>query len=320
MRALYISIGLLGLACCGTTELRGEVTTTSATFDRWMYPFNGTPGARTFGSTFGAVGNPSFDDLDAQLLVGFATHAQLPAAVVNSPEFEIVSATVRLTTATDRTFVLDNTADPPSTYLDAASDNDPGRPMLLFGVGTRHGFTGPAVGALSAGPPLFEEAESFGTPGPPAAQARHAFASDDPAGSGRDVSNFVRDGLSVVPWAVGDSDNVAAGEEVPLNTTLDFALDLTQPAVVSYLRFGLAAGETFFSVASLHTATAGSNVGIPTFHLGDLSQNSLGQRATFEVSYRMVPEPSSLATFLVALTSWSVVCHRGRQRCVGREA
>ncbi|MEM9296075.1 MAG: hypothetical protein AAGA57_09760, partial [Planctomycetota bacterium] len=35
-------------------------------FDRWMYPFNLTPGARGRAPTFGAIGAGAFDERDGQ--------------------------------------------------------------------------------------------------------------------------------------------------------------------------------------------------------------------------------------------------------------
>ena len=48
--------------------------------DRWMYPFNATPGDRVAGSLFGIYGNPSFDERDAQIFLAFdLTEAGLPS-------------------------------------------------------------------------------------------------------------------------------------------------------------------------------------------------------------------------------------------------
>ena len=48
--------------------------------DRWMYPFNATPGDRVAGSLFGIFGNSSFDERDAQIFLAFdLTEAGLPS-------------------------------------------------------------------------------------------------------------------------------------------------------------------------------------------------------------------------------------------------
>ena len=39
--------------------------------DRWMYPFNATPGDRITGSLFGIYGSTDFDERDAQIYLAF---------------------------------------------------------------------------------------------------------------------------------------------------------------------------------------------------------------------------------------------------------
>src|SRR6187551_2807641 len=43
------------------------------TLDRWMYPFNMSPGSELTAHTFGALGIEGFDDRDSQFIVGFDT-------------------------------------------------------------------------------------------------------------------------------------------------------------------------------------------------------------------------------------------------------
>ncbi len=296
-----LPIGLL-LLMAGATQ--GQTTVTMpVTFDRWMYPFNATPGARVVGSTFGAVGETIFDDLDAQLLLGFSTEQLAPPALTQDPNFRLLQATVHLTTATDRAFVLDTSADSIGSYVDPTTDSDPGRPIMLMGVGTRGGYQNLGLGAGESGPPIFHETDPFGRPGPPAAQIRNAFASDDGV---RDASNFVREQLAIQPWAIAQSDSVPAGSEVPLDTALAFQLDLQNDSVLNQIKNDLRDGAVFVSVVSLHSATAGSNVGVPTFYLGDLNQNHTGARATLSLTYQVVPEPGlGAATGLFGLALWN---------------
>lgn len=293
-----ITLALILAGLMPATARTETTITVPVQFDRWMYPFNATPGGRVTGSTFGAVGETAFDDLDAQILLGFPTLEMAPLTLVTDPNFQLLSATIHLTTATDRAIVLDETMDERSTYLDPTADRDPGRPMMLFGVGTRGGYTDLGLGVGEVGAPIFNEPGAFGRPGPPASQIRYAFASDDGT---RDVSNFVRDQLSIQPWAIGRANTVAAGSELPVNTTLDFQIDLQNSAARQQLLGDLQNGAVFASVTSLHSATAGSNVGVPTFYLGDLNQNQTGPRATLSLSYQVIPEPSTGALLALAM-------------------
>ena len=265
-----------------------------AGFDRWMYPFNASAGARPSGSTFGAIGDAQFDDRDAQIIVGFDTAiADVPtgAGVAN---YQINAARVVLSSATENAFALDPTYDSYSTYLDQTTDADAGRPVELYGVGLRNGYVFADLGTATAGPPAFEETDPFGPPGPPvpANGIRNAYPTDESATAGRDVSNHVREVTEVTPWATGNVSNLAPGQLVPLDAQIEFELDLTKPDVVSYLQSSLDAGSVFFAVTSMHTSIQGSSDGIPSFHLGAVDGASLGQRPQLHLDYAVVPEPT----------------------------
>jgi hypothetical protein len=269
----------------------------SVGFDRWMYPFNASAGTRVSATTFGAVQNPAFDDLDAQILLGFDTASAGVPTAAGGGLYRITQATVRLTTATDGAFELDNTYDAFGTYLEEATDSDAGRPLELYGVGFRNGYASAGFGGTVAGPPVFEEAEGFGIPGPPAPQRRHAFASDYAGGQPRDVSNSVREGFDPVPWAIGDVPGLATGSSVPLDTAVVFQIDVHNPDVLAQLQAGLDAGGLFFAVGSRHRSTQGSSEGIPSFHFGGTDGVSIGPRASLQLDYEIVPEPSAAALF-----------------------
>lgn len=279
-----------------------DETTISTTFDRWMYPFNVTSGIRATGSTFGAINNPAFDDHDAQILIGFDTAGGIPTG--QSPaNYDIQAITVSLTTAnpTDQSFELDSTYDALATYLDSTADNDAGRPVELYGVGTRNGFIGLSFVDGGAGPPFFEENESFGFPGPPRSEARHVFPSDYAEGTPRDISNSVRNSIETNPWAVGTVEGLDDGNAVPRDSALTFSLDVSNPDVMAYLQNGLNDGELFFSVVSMHSSVQGSSAGIPVFHLGDANRQSAGEIASMSIDYQIVPEPSSVFSVILAI-------------------
>lgn len=279
----------------GATSLFAEVKTVDTGFDRWMYPFNASNGVRPNGSTFGAIANPQFDDHDAQVLVGFDTSGGGVASGAGAANYQINSAKVMLTTATDGAFLLDPTYDSYTSYLDAATDTDAGRPIELYGVGFRNGYLSASVSDDVAGPPLFAENDAFGPPGPPvpANANRNAFPSDYAGGTARDVSNNVREAYDPNPWAIANVPSISGGEAVPVDTALEFELDLQNPDTLAYLQAGLDSGELFFSVISLHDSVQGSSEGVPSFHLGSTDGVSLGQTAQLEIDYQMVPEPTA---------------------------
>jgi len=289
---------ILVLSC--VTPLFAQSASIEASFDRWNYPFNASPGSRLTGSTFGAVLNPAFDDHDAQIIVGFNT----ANAGVPSSNVDVISLTVELTTATDNAFEYDPTYDSFASYLNPANDTDTGRPVELYGVGLRNGFMFPDFGDLTLGPIAFEEAEAFVFGNPAEEGVRNAFMTDGAAeGRGlRDVSNNVAEGFDVDPWAVGAVDGLDPGEPVPMNSVMSFEVDLSDPNVAAYVSRGIESGGLFFTVASMHTSTQGSQAGIPSFFLGDPNLPDVELAvAELNIDYQVVPEPDSAFVLISGL-------------------
>lgn len=136
--------------------------------DRWMYPFNGTPGTRTGASVFGAVGEADFDDRDAQFFVRFDTTGTA-AAGLDAENYAVGALRLTLTTNQGETLTYDPTEDALETYDGTVADGDAGRPLELFGVGSRNGQTAAGFDEGSAftslpptmGPPGQGENRSF---------------------------------------------------------------------------------------------------------------------------------------------------------------
>ncbi len=221
------------------------------TLDRWMYPFNFTPGARVVGSTFGALGEADFDDRDGQVLLGFDTGGQVPAGR-GRPYYRVTSATLRIA-CFDGGFLFDDTYDPIASYSSATDpDARDGRPAELFGAGFRGGF----------GAPSFLENSPFGSPrGSYFTGVRNAFATDFFEGVPTDVSNNVsgrpdlgQEPFEVIPFAIGVADGVEPGDVVPFDTDFVFELNLASADVLGYLRAGLDGGRLRFVLSSLHPA------------------------------------------------------------------
>ena len=179
--ASLLSALALGFICLGArpspaaavvVTIDPDTFPTPSTFwDRWNYPFNFTPGTRSAGSTFGAFPDPpsdppEFDVKDAQVLVVFDTAtAGIPTGV--DPSFYIVSSVRVTATHSSGVFAFDDTYDAWQTYLDPSdpdyvADSDTGRPIELYGIGLRNGYTDLSLGALVVGTPDFEENESYG--------------------------------------------------------------------------------------------------------------------------------------------------------------
>ena len=217
-------------------------------YDRWMYPFNSTPGTRPSISTFGnEPGASIFDCRDGQMLLAFDTAGSLPTGLGEG--LTVTHAVLELEVAANLAFAYDPTPDPWQTFLGAsdperAADSDAGQPVELFGVGYRNGFS------LAS----FAETSPFAPVGasPLAPGVRNAFAATcAPDGSVRDVSQSPRERYAPVPFAVGTIDGVAAGELVPAGRIVRFELNVHEPGVQRYLRDGIGVGRLALAVTSL---------------------------------------------------------------------
>jgi len=288
----------------------GENATINATFDRWNYPFNASPGSRLTGSTFGAVGNPAFDDRDAQIILGF----DMAAAGIPSGA-EVTAVSVQLTTSTDNAFEYDPTYDAIATYVDPTLDMDIGRPVELYGLGLRNGFVLPAFDPSTSEQGAFDEGEAFAFGNPAARGARNAFMSDYFDGP-RDISNNVADGIELLPWAVGTIEGLLPADAVPLNAVLSFDVDLSNPNVLGYVEDGLSSGGLFFTVSSMHSSAQGSSAGIPSFFLGDANLPDLELPvAQLQIAYQVVAEPAASSATLFGIAA--IVLVRRRRRAFG---
>jgi len=241
------------LAASAASATLGSGATWSADFaapvlDRWMYPFNATPGARIAASTFGSEpGAPDFDSRDGQMLVAFATGSQLPTG--RGDEITVTRAVLEVEVATNLAFIYDPTPDAWQTFLaaddpDRIEDLDAGQPVECFGVGFRNGWS---AASFQESSPYTAAGTSFLAPG-----VRNAFAATmDAAGTVTDVSQNPRQRFGPAAWATGTIEDVAPGEFVPAGRVMRFELAVDDPGVQRYLREGIDAGRLFLSVSSL---------------------------------------------------------------------
>jgi len=319
-----------------------SVSNADITFDRWNYPFNGTPGTRGAAPTFGAFGTASFDERDGQFLIGIDTATLgVPTGLAPS-NYQINSLSVTATHSIG-SFDYDPTYDSYTTYLDSSdpdstTDTDAGRPIVLTGAALRGDgsatpppgapYTQFGFGATVPGGPTYEEGESFGdngaTPFAPDAEDRSAYAAAfDSSGNLIDIgsnvgTNGFSSGFDFTPWAVGTT-GLNPGDPVveavaSLSPGSTFTFDLTPMLadldVLQYVREGLSNGGLFFSITSLHSTgmSGGTN---PNFYTSDnFDPAAIGPQASFDIT--AVPEPTSLA--LVAAGSWVLSLRRRGRR------
>jgi hypothetical protein len=296
-----------------------DVTISPIPFDRWMYPFNGTPATRNLASTFSAVyADPdSFDNKDATLILAVNTVAAGIPAGQGAANYLPVAVRVRVTHF-EGEFLYDPTYDAWQTYLapndpNYVADSDPGHPIELYGVGLRNGYTLPlVVGAPGpAGPPGFGEGERYceSSCGGLGQGIRNAFPYDpgaaDPLG---DVSNNVRrrppltgGSFDPFPWALGISTSgLDPGDPVPQGVfdtspgeTFEFDVELGDPGVLAYVRQGLDVGVLAFAITSMHTVeqqVGGTN---PNFYNRE-STDTAAVKPSMEI-VTVVPEPGFAA-------------------------
>lgn len=274
----------MALVAFSGMEARATVVV-EARGDKYMYPFIedsplGSGGRRGSASAFGAYGpidypDFDFDDRDAQFFLDFATDSVVPPGR-GASNYRVLGLTVTIVVENHNIFAYDPTFDLLGTYTGLVADSDPGRPMELYGVGYRSGWTRAT----------FNEDSPFQTEPSSSGQAnwnrkRNAFALDFGAnGLPRDVSNNVQERFEVSPWAVADSPGLidlegnyiesplSAGSLVPEGRVLRFQVDLTNPHIIAYLQDSLDAGRLHLMVGSLYGTTQDST-DIPRFYTRD---------------------------------------------------
>ena len=298
-RAIIASAALLAVA----VGAQSSPVTIEPAGDKYMYPFiNDSPNdggtRRDYGSVFGAYGgidDPSFDfdDRDAQFFLDFATQDLAPAGL-GAAKYRVLSLTLTLVVENEGGFFYDPTFDPLPTYLNPATDTDPGRPLELYGVGYRSGWT---RATFTADAP-FQSVPSSSILNPQGDwnRKRNAFAIDfDALGAPRDISNNVEENFETSPWAVADSPGfigredglytespIAPGSMMPEGRVLRFQLDPRNPRIAAYLQDALHAGRLHLMVSSLY-GTQQQSSAIPRFYSQEIGLPELTPQLTAEV-------------------------------------
>ena len=241
---------LAALAAAPAAAETFDVLYDQPSIDRWMYPFNASPGTRPTFSVFGSDREvpTQFDARDGQIVLAFDTDLVIPPGR-SANGYVVRRAEVTLQVANNLVFRLDTTADAWTTFLPASDprvtvDADAGQPVELFGVGFRGGFSETNFVETAA---YAQPGSSFISPG-----VRNAFAADvDASGATRDVSNNPRQGFQATPFAIGQVQGLASGALVPQDAILRFEVQVADAGIQAYLRRGLDRGRLFLSVSAL---------------------------------------------------------------------
>ncbi len=253
--------------------------------DRWMYPFNTTPGERPSAATFSTFGDSSgVDTRHGQFLIGWDTtnapasfdDPQFPGsgsfgtaipAGMGATNYLLRRVLVTAVISRPNVFAYDPTQDSyrtyPSNTLPQLSDTDPGRPIELFGAGFRNGFTvanfleNSAFGAFAAG----------GRNAYAAAWSTNLTLVD--VGNNCGKTNQAFPNFEVWPFAIGTFTNVAPGALVPAESVTHFELNLADPLVRYYIQEALNDGRLRLVITAMPTGMFGGAASYPDFHTRD---------------------------------------------------
>ncbi len=244
-RRSHLSLAAVSISMAAVASAQQiDLSLPTPTADRWMYPFNSTPGARPAMPLFGGIGSV-FDNRSGQIVLGYDTSNEVPTGL-GQLGYTIQSAQIKMMILGDQRFVYDPTLDGYETYLieGGTPDLDPGRPIILSPVGFRDGYTGATFG--DDGP--------YSTIGD--ANLRTAYpANIGPDGELIDISKNVANGFDPQPFAVGQYAKLMPGDPVPEGSIVVFDLDIANPSNHCYLANGLSDGYISLGVTSLHSAS-----------------------------------------------------------------
>lgn len=299
---LFFLFGLLAPASHGATA-----NFATPSMDKWMYSnavsFTGYGGMRTEAPIFATLGSTDEDRLGA-MFVGFNT-SSLIAAGLGAQSYAVTSVKLRVSVLLGDSYLYDPTHDTyqtylPSTHASYQADADAGRPVEVFGVALRNGFTG-LSGSISAGANPYTESSPFLTSNAPT--PRNAY----PLGLGTggalfDVADNISQGLEAIPFGVGTAVGLTTGQYVPAGTELTFELQLSG-AILAYVQESLHSGVLGLYVSTLDFAESqNGDVTYPTLITREGAAALGAQYAPhLEITYTVVPEPTPTLSILLGL-------------------
>ncbi len=277
--------------------------------DRWFYPFNFNPCARTVGSCFGAAGLNGFNDRDGTFLAVWDTSELVPPGQ-GAENYDISALRVTVTNIADADWAVDLTPDEWYTFdinqdgfINAdgiprgeqgdtdgeSSDADAGRPLELFGV---------AFGPQSDYATWSECSDYHGSdsqnnlPRDPFPFV-YQEATNDLLHCEDNVKGLHNDGLSIpvfeftpVSWTVGVPVGYTPGEQtVPFDITFDINLSRSDARVLRYFQEQLNGGRVFIYINSLaDTSMGGGQSEFPTLYMKESTEQGAAP-ARLELSF-----------------------------------
>jgi hypothetical protein len=243
---------LAGLLLC-QSPLSGArqsdpVVLTPQADDVWVYTF-GQGSFASVAPTYASVFGDEFPDRFATLFLTFDAAGVLPDT---DRPVRINSMTLKASMLNSSTFdetngvFYDPSYDSVASYLDPALDLDPGRPMELYAVGYRNGFT------LNSW-----RAANFPVTG---TQGYNAIPVDFPAEPPlpRDISNSVIGGFDTHPLAIGTTPDLLTASDGTLRVRdlarFSFDMYTLHDAERAFFQDQLQSGSISFMISSLQAA------------------------------------------------------------------
>jgi hypothetical protein len=259
--------------------------------------------AGSFGGPIDTEGAGSEDRLGQYILAWNTAAAGIPAGL-DPANYQITRVTLRVNQMETDVIRYDPTYDSYRTYLnpsdpDYLADTDVDRPMELYGLGLRNGYTNLAIGGAISGT-SYGEGSPFGA-APGTEHTRHAYAySPASPRADHDVSENVTERFESGPFALGTSPDLTPGDLIPGDTEFTFDLNLGHAGVVDYLRDALSDGQLGFTLSSLHNTSFNGSGGTGGFPRYSTRENAVPFLVPhLEIEYTIIPEPSAGHIFIL---------------------
>lgn len=300
-----------------------QVDFASPNMDVYMYENAFNRGARgdmaAFGGPTGSAGVGSEDRL-GQSIMGWNTAASIPMGL-GASNYAITRVSLRLSRydVDGVTLYYDPTYDSYHTYLPTtdpgyAPDTDADRPIELYGLGLRNGFTSLAVSGSISGT-AYGEGSPFGVGTGEHTRSAYAWSAASPRAD-HDVSENVSEGFESMPFAIATVDGLSPGDAVPSEADFHFQLNLSDPSVLAYLQNALNKGQLGFTVSSLASTEFNGSGGSGAFPRFATRENPVPFLIPeLEIEYTVVPEPAVGQIFILgaaALATLRAVRRRDR--------
>jgi hypothetical protein len=247
--------------------------------------------------------NTADEDRLGTLIVGFNTGALIPSGQ-GAANYQVTSVRLRVTVSQPDTFLYDPTYDSYRTYLETndpnyLADSDAGRPLEVFGVGLRNGFTSLSASVGGALPGQFHENSAYG---PAGVHTKNAYPLGyTNLGGAIDVADSVSEDFEATPFGIGLTSGLSAGASVPAGQEFTFNLNVADPSILAYVQSALHGGILGLNIATLHDAEG--QFGPQTYPIFFTRENLLDDifDPKLEITYTIIPEPRLSALFILAL-------------------